>query len=127
MDFKMLSCVATAVFGALCLILMVLPELIYWMFALEQAQVGDVLAKRAAMLFLGFATLCFMARDTMLDEVKQLVSVTVITAMVAMALLGTYEFWQGTVGAGIWIAILAEWGIAGLFFRGRPRGEAASK
>ncbi|GLQ28603.1 hypothetical protein [Sulfitobacter pacificus] len=122
MDFRTISRATAAIFGTLCLTLIMFPELIYWLFSLKQAEVGDILAKRAGVLFLGFSVLCFMARDAVIPDVQRVVVVTVMTAMGAMAALGIYEFWRGSVGPGIWIAILVELLISGLFYRAWRQG-----
>jgi len=99
----------------LFLTLLLLPELIYWLFQLDQTPSSDVLAKRAAMLFVGFTVLLYTTRNTDNREVQYAVSVSVFTAMAGLALLGIYELIQGAVGLGIFVAVFAEITICALY------------
>lgn len=111
-------CSFTAVLTAtLCITLIAVPEVIYWLFSLQANDVASFLAKRAGVLFLGFSVLCFLSRSSSNDEVQRLVSASIVSAMVAMALLGIYELLRGNAGLGILIAILVEAAIAILFTR----------
>lgn len=110
-------CLAVALlFAALCLTLLFLPEIVYWLFQIQGNELGDFLARRAAVLFLGLAILCFCSRHSRSSEVRRLVALAVGTAMAAMALLGMYELIWGMAGPGILVAVSIESAIAGLFF-----------
>ncbi len=115
MTFRQLCLSVSTVFFILCLTLAVTPHIIYWLFDIDSNDLGDFLAKRAGVLFLGLSLLCFHARASTSDEVRSLVSFAVGSSMAAMAVLGVYEFSRATVGAGIWVAITAEATIAALF------------
>lgn len=71
--------------------LFVLPQLAYWLFGLPENALGNFLAKRAGILFLGLSLLVFMARDTRSAEVIKLLAASGAVSMGAMALLGFYE------------------------------------
>lgn len=104
----MLCTVTAAIYAALALTLLFIPGLIYWLFELQGNALGDFVAKRAAMLFFGFALMCFMARGSQAAETRRLVAATLALAMTGLALTGIYEFSRGYVGLGIWLAIAVE-------------------
>lgn len=115
MSFQTTCTLAAAVFGALCLTLLGFPGLIYWLFSLDGNALGDFLARRAGLLFVGLGMLCFLARRTAQPEVIRLVSASIAMSMGAMAVLGLVEFMQGGAGPGILIAVVAEITVTGLF------------
>ncbi|MBO6637394.1 MAG: hypothetical protein JJ920_05610 [Roseitalea sp.] len=108
MSYRLTSSLTALIFLALCLVLIFVPQLIYWLFGLAGNTVSDFLAKRAAFLFLGLAVLCFAARNTHSTEVRGVVSLAVLASMGSMALLGMLELWRGHAGPGILVAIAAE-------------------
>ncbi len=73
MFYRLSLVAASLLFGALSLSLVFLPEIVYWLFQLEGNALGDLLGKRAGMLFLGLAILCFSARNSSSPEVRCLV------------------------------------------------------
>ncbi len=115
MSFRTLSMAAGLLFGVLCLTLIFLPQVVYWLFQLQGNDLGDFLAKRAAALFFGLTILCLYARNSVSIEAQHLVLLTVGAAMGAMALFGVYEFIRGAAGSGILMAIGIEITIAVTF------------
>ena len=116
-SFRTLSVGSACLFAILSVALLAFPEIIYWLFALEGNELGDFLGKRAGMLFIGFSVLCFQARGSESIEVQGLVAATIASAMGTMALLGVYEWVRGSAGPGIWVAIIVECVITGLYSR----------
>jgi hypothetical protein len=108
MSYRLTNSLTAMIFLALCLVLIFVPQLIYWLFGLAGNTVSDFLANRAAFLFLGLAVLCFAARNTQSAEVRRTVSLAVLASMGGMALLGMLELWRGHAGPGILVAIAAE-------------------
>ncbi|MBL4805743.1 MAG: hypothetical protein JKY31_00455 [Rhodobacteraceae bacterium] len=117
MTYRVVSLAASVVCLLLCLILLLLPDVIYWLFNITGAEVSDFLARRAAMLFLGFAVLCFLGRNAEDSEMRRTVSVAMAIAMAGLAATGIFEFMRGYVGIGIWLAIVVEVAFAVLFGR----------
>ena len=64
MSFKHVCTSAAILFMSLSTTLVLLPEIVYWLFGLQQDDLGDFLAKRAGALFFGFSLMCFLARHT---------------------------------------------------------------
>ncbi len=113
--FYRLSLAAAFLFGALSLTLIFLPEIVYWLFQLEGNTLGDLLGKRAGMLFLGLAILCFYARTSISPEVRSLVALAVASSMGGMAMVGLYELVWGMAGPGILVAVAIELTLAALY------------
>lgn len=125
MSYRNVSSLAAVIFFVLFVTLISLPEVVYWLFSLQENELGNFLAKRASVLFLGFSILCFLSRNSSNSEVQHVVSVTVGSAMGAMALLGIYELAFGSVGAGILVAVFIEIIVSVLFFQCWKENEAA--
>jgi len=91
------------------------------LFQIQGNDLGDFLAKRAGVLFLGLTVLCYYSRNSYTAEVQDLVSLAVGLSMGVMAFLGIFEFTRGTVGSGIFLAVVIESTIAFLFFAHRTK------
>ncbi len=112
MTFRLLNQAATLLCLILSATLIFLPELIYFIFSLTGDAVGDFLAKRAGMLFLGLATLLYFSRNAEASSARSAISLGLAVAMGGLALLGSYEYFRGYAGVGIWLAIITEAGFA---------------
>ncbi len=117
MSYRYLCIVFASLFFILCGTLIFLPGIVYWLFNIQGNALGDFLAKRAGILFLGFSILCFYSRNSQSKEVRQIVALSVGSAMGAMAVLGVYELFRGNAGPGILVAVVIEMTISILFFR----------
>ena len=117
MPFQTLSTITGTIFAALCVTLLFMPDLIFWLFGLEGNALGYLMGKRAAMLFLGLSLMCLMARNTASDEVMRLVALTVGGSMGAMAVLGLFELARGVMGPGVLLAVAVELAFVVLFWR----------
>ena len=84
------------------------PDLIYLLFGVAPHPTADLLAKRAAFLFLGFAVLSFLGRNAPFSSLRQAVTVAMAITIAGLMLVGMYEFFFGIAGPGIWIAIGGE-------------------
>lgn len=115
MSYRQVSTFVAFLFFVLFVTLVLLPEIVYWLFRLQEYEIGNFLAKRAGVLFLGLSMLCFYSRNTKSIEVENTVALAVGTAMGAMALLGVYELVRGNAGPGILVAVFVEILIAALF------------
>ncbi len=108
MTFRSINLAASLVCIALSAILIFLPELIYFLFSLNGADIGDFLARRAGMLFLGLVTLLYLSRDAKASPTRTAIAAGLAVAFTGLALLGAYEYFRGYAGAGIWLAIITE-------------------
>ena len=119
MSYRNVSLSVACVFLSLCITLVLIPDVVYWLFGLEGNELGDFLAKRAGVLFFGFAVLCFGFRNSADKQVQSTVAVVVGTSMGLMALLGIFELVRGNSNFGILLAVFVEGAIAFLFLRFR--------
>lgn len=100
--------------GALCLVLAFAPSVISWLFEIEARPIGDVLALRAAMLFLGLGLIAFLGRKERDTPLRRAVATGFVVVWVGLATTGLYEFARGMVGVGIWLAIIVEVALAAI-------------
>ncbi len=108
MTYKHVSISVGSVFALLAMVLIFVPEIIYWLFQVAQNETADFLAKRAGVLFIGFATLLIVSRNAKASPARTAICVALSVSMFAMAALGIYEYGRGFAGIGIWVAILTE-------------------
>ncbi|MGB3246265.1 MAG: hypothetical protein WBB25_17150 [Sulfitobacter sp.] len=116
-DFRILSFAAAAVTGALCAVLLFVPGVIYWLFQLDSGKDTDVVSRRAAMLFLGLAVICFQSRESPDSAARRAICLGMMVSMTGLATVGLYDFMRGAVGFGIWLAISVEMFFATAFSR----------
>ncbi len=108
MTFRTLTLATSVLSSTLFLVLLLAPGLIFALFGIESATSAAFLARRAAMLFLGFAVLSYLARDAPHSIARQAIMAGVGTTMSALALLGGVELARGAAGAGSLVAIAGE-------------------
>jgi len=108
MTFRSINQAASLLCAILSVVLIFLPELIYFLFNITGDAVGNFLAKRAGMLFLGLATLLYFSRNIEASSARSAISLGLVVAMGGLALLGAYEYFRGYAGIGIWLAIITE-------------------
>jgi len=76
------ACLGTSIiWGALCLTLLLWPALVFWLFQIETSPSTVFMTRRAAMLFLGLATLMFVVKDTADVIAQRAVSAASIAGM----------------------------------------------
>lgn len=100
--------IAAVITGALCLTLLVIPGLVFWLFNMAYEAEAAIMSRRAAMLFAGFSFLAWRVRDLAVSAATQAVFHAFAVAMAGLALVGTVEFIRGGVGIGIVLAIGVE-------------------
>ena len=108
MNYKAVSLAASFLYISLFTCILFMPNFIYWLFGIERNDIADLLARRAAMLFLGLAVLSFLGRNEPSSSLRQVVLKAMSTSMAGLMLSGLYEFFSGTAGIGIWFAIGGE-------------------
>ncbi len=108
MTFSAVSIATASFFLTLAAVLLIAPDLIYWVFSLEAGESADGLARRAALLFLGLATISYLGGTLKDSTSRSAISPGIVVAMAGMALLGVLEYLRGGVGAGIGVAVMVE-------------------
>ena len=106
--FKPLSIFTAVLALTLFLSLLFLPEPIFFIFQIPEADSAFFIARRAAMLFLGIAVLCWLGRGAPNSPLRQSVCMGLAVAMLGLACLGAFEYLRGFAGAGIGLAVITE-------------------
>ncbi len=108
MRFRTLSLATAALAITLFACLLLAPGLVLALFAVPIDAPAGFLARRAAMLFLGFAVLSYLARDVPHSSARQAVAAGVGASMLGLAMLGLAELARGYAGPGILLAVVGE-------------------
>lgn len=104
----------TGLFFVLFAFMLCAPGVIFWLFGVPQSETANLIARRAAMLFLGLAVISWSARSA---PPSRGFSLGIIVAMLGLAAVGSYEFLRGFAGWPILLAVIVEVSVAGLFFK----------
>lgn len=116
-SYPLVSKLASALCFTLFVCLFLAPELIYWIFGLIGNDVSDLMARRAAMMFMGLAAIIFLSRNAEPSQLRQSLCLGLAIMMGALAIIGIFEFLRGAVGVGIWFAITTEIAFALAYFK----------
>ncbi|UWR63035.1 hypothetical protein K4L02_09620 [Phaeobacter inhibens] len=93
-------------------------------FELNRVVSADVLARRAGILFAGFAYLVISTAAHPRNATKDRINEAVSLLFLGLAILGAVEWMHGRVGFGVWIAISTEIVLAGLLVTARAVPQA---
>lgn len=121
-SYNFVSKLAAILCFTLFICLLLAPDLIYWVFGLVGNDVSDLMARRAATLFLGVSVIIFLSRNAPQSQLRQNLCVGLAVMMAALAAVGMFEFFRGAVGAGIWLAITTEIAFAAAYFSMSKKG-----
>ena len=108
MTYRFLSLALGAVATALFVALLFLPDVLLGIFAVDGTASAVFVARRTAMLFVGYAVLGFSLAPVTDHAVQRITSAAYALAMLGLAILGIYEFGRGFAGPGIFLAIITE-------------------
>ncbi|SMR72890.1 hypothetical protein SAMN04488030_1635 [Aliiroseovarius halocynthiae] len=117
MSFKTTMIATTTLCGALSIVLMVTPALIYFLFEVTPHESGTFFARRAAVMFFGVATTAFLARGISELAAQHAIALGLGVMMLGLAILGLFEMARGMAGPGILIAVVTEIAFAAAFLR----------
>lgn len=106
--YKILTIATSALFVYLFTMLFFSSDSFMTDIGLEPSMASLVLARRAAVLMLGFAVLTFGARNLVASKSRQVVCLTVCITMFGLSCMGTYEYMNGNINASIMTAIIIE-------------------
>ena len=116
-SYPLVSKLASALCFTLFLCLLLAPGLIYWIFGLDGNEVSDLIARRAAMMFMGLSAMIFLSRNAEASQLRQNMCLGLAIMMGALAVIGIFEFVRGAVGLGIWLAIITEIAFSLAYFK----------
>jgi hypothetical protein len=92
----------------LFLLLLFAPEIIFALFKIPGDEPAFFISRRAAMLFLGIAAFSWFGRNASHSESRQAICLGLSISMLALAVLGVFEFIRSFVGMGIFLAVATE-------------------
>lgn len=107
----------TVLCGALSLVLMLAPSVIYFLFEVEGQESASFIARRASVMFFGVATMTFFAKDVADLSAQHAIALGLGVMMFGLALLGLAEMARGMAGPGILLAVVTELVFAGAYLR----------
>ncbi|MGH1579008.1 hypothetical protein [Planktotalea sp.] len=122
MSQERLCSFAALVCALLCGVLLFAPSIIFWLFNMTPDAGGEIIARRAAMLFAGLAYMAWGVKDLASSRALQILFRGFAISMALLAVLGCVEFLRGSVGVGIAVAIVFEIYFAVSFARLSMRG-----
>lgn len=108
LGFRSLSILSTILAATLFLILLFIPNLVFWLFQIPFSESAAFLSRRAAVLFLGYAIIMWLVKDTEDSSLRKAICLGWGVALSALAVLGIFEFIRGFVGPGIFLAVFVE-------------------
>jgi hypothetical protein len=107
-SFRKLSTITAVIAVTLFLLLLFAPEIIFTLFQVQGNESAFFISRRAAMLFLGFAVITWLGRNSSNSETRQAICIGMSISMLALAVLGVIEFLRNFVGIGIFLAVFTE-------------------
>ena len=107
-SFCKLSIVTSSIAFMLFSSLLVFPEPIFLLFGIEGNESAYIIARRAAILFLGLSLLSFLNRNSENSPERQSLILSLFVIMFGLVVLGGIELFRGVVGPGILLAIVTE-------------------
>jgi len=106
--YKTLTIATSALFVYLFTMLFFGSDTFMTDIGLEPSMASLVLARRAAVLMLGFAVLTFGARNLVASRSRGVICLTVCITMLGLSCMGTYEYMNGNINSSIFTAIVIE-------------------
>lgn len=106
--YQMMSYLTTALYFYLFVMLLFFPGSFLNELGIESTASADFLARRAAMLMLGFAVLVFLGRKVSDSMARQVMAIAISINMAGFAVMGLVEFGRGFANTGILTAVIIE-------------------
>jgi hypothetical protein len=106
--YQIVSNLTAALYFYLFVMLLFFPGSFLNDIGIKTTESAEFLARRAAMLMLGFAVLVFFGRKMYHSSARQVTALAISVNMAGFALMGLFEFGRGFVNAGILTAVTIE-------------------
>ncbi|WP_114326959.1 hypothetical protein [Candidatus Colwellia aromaticivorans] len=116
-EFKKLSVITACITFLICLVLLIYPEIIFYLFQIPENDSAFFMGRRAAMLFACIAIFSWVGRNASNSESRQAICISISISIFSLALLGVFELVRGFPGAGIGLAIATELIISIAYFQ----------
>ncbi|MEP0354866.1 hypothetical protein [Paraglaciecola sp.] len=115
--FKVTSTITAVIAFTLCLVLILIPEVLFMLFHIDENSSAIFMARRAAMLFLGISVFSWFGRNAKHSESRQAICLSLSISMFGLAFLGSAEYLRGYAGIGILLAVITEATLAFMYFK----------
>ncbi|WP_289032002.1 hypothetical protein [uncultured Paraglaciecola sp.] len=115
--FKVTSTITAVIAFTLCLVLILIPEVLFMLFHIDENSSAFFMGRRAAMLFLGISVFSWFGRNAKHSESRQAICLSLSISMFALAFLGSAEYLRGFAGIGILLAVITEATLAFMYFK----------
>ena len=106
--YQIMSYLTAALYSYLFVMLLFFPASFLNELGIESTESADFLARRAAMLMLGFAVLVFFGRKVSDSMARQVMAIAISINMAGFAVMGLVEFGRGFANNGILTAVIIE-------------------
>jgi len=108
-SFYKILCIATSIlFIYLFVLLFFMSDTFIKDIGLAPSLATLVLARRTAILMLGFSVLTFGSRNLLPSKERQIICLTIATIFLGLSCMGIFEFVQGNINASIIPPIVIE-------------------
>jgi hypothetical protein len=114
--YQIVSCLTAALYLYLFVSLLFSPGSFLNDFGVEATAPAEFLARRVAMLMLGFAVLAFLGMKMPHSPARQAMTLAIAVNMTGFAVMGLIEFGQGVMGVEILAAAAIESFVAVAYF-----------
>jgi hypothetical protein len=88
--------------------MLLVPEIMFYLFQIPESESAIFMSRRAAILFLGIGLLSWLVRDATHSTSTQSIKMSFAIIMFGLVLLGSFEYIRGNAGIGIGLAIITE-------------------
>lgn len=96
----------------ICFILFIswqfLPNLLFFIFGLENGEIGYFLGQRIAALFIALALILYFLANEKGQKIQKVISISFALACFLLAISGIFAYLKNIAGIGIMIAIIVE-------------------
>lgn len=106
--YQIMSYLTAALYFYLFVMLLFFPGSFLNDLGIQSTASADFLARRAAMLMLGFAVLAFLGRKVSDSMARQVMAIAISINMAGFAVMGLVEFGRGFANTGILTAVIIE-------------------
>ncbi len=114
--YQVVSYLTSALYFYLFVMLLFFPASFLNDIGIKSTESAEFLARRAAMLMLGFAVLAFFGKKMYHSPARQVMALAISVNMAGFALMGLFEFWRGFANTGILTAVTIESILAASYF-----------
>lgn len=107
-SYRFTATACMVLFSILAICFIIYPPLFVHIFGLDPSSSVYVVLRRSAIVFMGLAVIMGLTRGFSVDATQKAIIKSFVLAFFALAALGVTEWYKGTVGGGIWLAIIVE-------------------